>query len=164
MRRLHFLLPDLESCKAVVAELEAAGVPERHLHVVGSIAQELVGVPEASVWQKTELLHGLEWGTGLGGVAGLLGGVLAVTFPPAGLVLGGGALLAGAAAGAGFGAAVTALMKSHEHNHSLDDYLPEIESGELLLMVDVPREHVGTVEEMVLKHHPEAHIKVSPLQ
>ena len=84
---------------------------------------------------------------------GLLGGVLAVTFPPAGLVPGGGALLAGAAAGAGFGGAVTALMKSHEHNPSLDDFLPEIEQRELLLMVDVPRDLVEPVKERVLKHH-----------
>ena len=48
------------------------------LHVIASIAQPLQDLPEAGVWQKSEMVHGLEWGTGLGGVAGLLGGLLAV--------------------------------------------------------------------------------------
>lgn len=64
------MLPDQEICQAVVRDLEEAGVPERHLHVVAGITRELKGPPEASVWQKTELLHGLEWGTGLGCSAG----------------------------------------------------------------------------------------------
>ena len=161
MRRIFFLVPDSESCRSVVDELKKIGVPLNHLHVVGSIIQSMDGLPEASIWQKTELAHGLEWGTGLGGVAGLLGGMLAVTFPPAGLVIGGGALIAGTAAGAGFGAVVAALTKSHEHNHDLDDYHEELLQGELLLMVDVPYNRVSQISDLILEHHPEAHLKVT---
>lgn len=161
MRRLFFLTPTVESCKIIVNELEAQGIPHSHLHVIASIDQSLTALPEATIWEKSELSHGIKWGTGLGGTAGLLGGVLAVTFPPAGLILGGGALLAGVAAGAGFGAAVMAMMKSHEHNHQLDDYKHEIENGELLLMVDIPKTEVEKISGSILKHHPEAHIKVS---
>ena len=70
------MLPDAESCKSLVADLEEHGVAERHLHVIGGLAQSLDGLPEANILQKTELAHGLEWGTGLGGVAGLLGHLL----------------------------------------------------------------------------------------
>jgi len=163
MRRLFFLLPDAESCRTVVGELKQLGVPERYLHVVASVTQTLEGLPEATVWERTEMKHGLEWGIGIGGVAGLLGGLLAVAFPPGGLVLGGGALLSGAAAGAGFGGVVSMLMKSEEHNHELDDYLEELERGELLLMVDVPRERVEGVSHLILTHHPEAHIHVTAI-
>ena len=162
-RRLYFMLPDAESCKSLVADLEEHGVPERHLHVIGSLTQSLDGLPEANILQKTELAHGLEWGTGLGGVAGLLGGVLAVTFPPAGLVIGGGALLAGAAAGAGFGALVSSLLASNEHNHKLDAFERGIEQGQLLLMVDVPRQEVKQIQDLIIKHHPEAEIGVAKL-
>ena len=162
-RRLYFMLPDAESCKALVADLEEHGVPERHLHVIGSLSQSLEGLPAAGVLQKTELVHGLEWGTSLGGVAGLLGGVLAVTFPPAGLVLGGGALLAGTAAGAGFGALVSTLLSSHEHNHRLDSFEQGIEEGQLLLLVDVPRKDVPQIQKLILKHHPEAEVGVAKL-
>ncbi|KRT58217.1 hypothetical protein [endosymbiont of Ridgeia piscesae] len=163
MRRLFFLMPNLESCRQVVAELEDEGVPEHHLHAIASLDQSLDGLPEAGVLQKTELAHGLEWGAGLGGVAGMLGGLLAVSFPPAGLVLGGGALLVGAAAGAGFGAVVSALLSSHEHNHDLDAFQRAIEAGEILLMVDIPRQRVDKIRELILNHHPEAHIGIAKL-
>lgn len=161
MHRLFFLIPNVQQTEKVVKELKDLGVPQRHLHVVASIDQSLDSLPEANIWQKTELAHGLEWGTGIGGTAGLLGGLLTVAFPPGGIVLGGGALLVGAAAGAGVGAAVMGLTKGHEHNHQLDDYKKEIEQGELLLMVDVPRAEIEDVRARILKHHPDAHIKVS---
>jgi hypothetical protein len=88
---------------------------------------------------------------------------LAVSFPPAGLVLGGGALLVGAAAGAGFGAVVSALLSSHEHNHDLDAFQRAIEAGEILLMVDIPRQRVDKIRELILNHHPEAHIGIAKL-
>jgi hypothetical protein len=163
MRRLFFLTPNVDSCHAIVKELEATGVPERHLHVIASIQQALDDLPEAGVLQKTELLHGIEVGAGLGGTAGILGGLLAMTFPPAGLVLGGGALLAGAAAGAGFGAVVTALLSSHEHNHDLDSFQRAIEQGQVLLMVDVPKKEVDATKALILEHHPEAKIGVTEL-
>jgi len=160
MQRLHVLMPDQTTTKTVVAELRKEGIPEHHLHVVANLGQDLSGLPEAGVWQKTELAHGIEWGVGLGGVAGLLGGVLAVTFPPAGLVLGGGAILAAAAGGAGIGAVVHAMLGSHEHNHELDHYAKAIGEGWLLLMVDVPRNKVQEFGDMIRSHHPEAEIGV----
>ncbi len=158
MKRVHALLPTEESCRAVVAELEAAGIPASHLHVIAGLSHELKDLPEASVWQRTELAHGIDWGIGLGGVAGLLGGLLAVAFPPAGIVIGGGALLAGTAAGAGFGALITSLLGSQEHNHQLDAFQRAFSEGKLLLMVDVPRQRLGEVRNTILRHHPEAEI------
>lgn len=158
MRRIYVLLPTEESCRSVVQELEAADIPANHLHVIAGLTHELKDLPEASIWQRTELAHGIEWGVGLGGVAGLLGGLLVVAFPPAGVVLGGGALLAGTAAGAGFGALVTALLGSQEHNHKLDAFQRALAAGELLLMVDVPRQREAEVRGAILRHHPEAEI------
>ena len=66
MRRLFFLTPDVVSCRHIITELKESGVPQRHLHVIGSITQPLDDLPEASVLQKTELLHGIEIGAGLG--------------------------------------------------------------------------------------------------
>ena len=106
MHRLFFLIPSVELTETIVNELEDYGVPHKHLHAVASIDQSLKELPEANIWQRTELAHGLEWGTGIGGTAGLLGGLMTVAFPPGGIILGGGALLIGAAAGAGVGAAM----------------------------------------------------------
>ena len=158
MRRVYVLLPTEESCRLVVEELKAAEIPQSHLHVIAGLTHELKDLPAASVWQRTELAHGIEWGVGLGGVAGLLGGLLVVAFPPAGVVLGGGALLAGTAAGAGFGALVTALLGSQEHNHKLDVFQRALAAGQILLMVDVARKREDEVKTTILKHHPEAEI------
>ena len=161
MRRIYFLIPSRQLTETIIEELEQQGVPHTHLHVIASLDQPLDGLPEANIWQRTELAHGLEWGTGIGGTAGLLGGLLTVAFPPGGIILGGGALLIGAAAGAGVGAAMLGLMKGHEHNHQLDDFKYEIEHGEILLMVDLAKSDVERISESILQHHPEAHIKVS---
>jgi hypothetical protein len=160
MRRLYFLIPTVELTETIVRELHQQGIAHKHQHVIASITQPLNDLPEASVWQKTELAHGLEWGTGIGGTAGLLGGLLTVAFPPGGLVLGGGALLIAAAAGAGVGATMMGLMKGYEHNHQLDDYKHDIEQGNILLMVDVPKSRVDEIIQSILQHHPNADIKV----
>lgn len=158
MKRLYVLLPGETSCRALVEELVSVEIPTSHLHVVAGLSHQLQALPEATVWQRTELARGIEWGIGLGGVAGLLGGLLAVAFPPAGIVLGGGALLGGTAAGAGFGALVSALLGSQEHNHKLDGFQRALANGQLLLLVDVPRQREDEVRERILRHHPEAEI------
>jgi hypothetical protein len=158
MRRLYVLIPTESSCRDLVEELESAGVSSNHLHVIAGLEHELRDLPDASIWQRTELGRGIELGSGLGGAAGLLGGLLAIAFPPAGIVVGGGALVVSTVAGAGFGALVTALLGSQEHNHKLDAFKKALSSGQLLLMIDVPRARVDEVKNTILRHHPDADI------
>ena len=122
------------------------------------VSHSLDDLPKATIWQRTELAHGIEWGVGLGGAAGLMGVLLAMVFPPAGLSLGMGSLLVGTAAGAVFGAVVTALIGSQEHNRKLDAFQRALASGQVLLMADVSRNRVDEVTDSILRHHPEAEI------
>lgn len=162
MKRLYFMLPDTESCKKVVAELKNAGIPERHLHVVASLAIPLDGLPEATPLQKSELTHGIEKGIALGGAAGLLGGLLVVAFPPAGLVVSGAALLtAVTAGGAGFGALAMGLISMDIDNKKLAAFERDIAGGHILLMVDVPKKDVEQWKQLIIEHHPEAEIGVT---
>jgi len=159
MRRLYFLLPNTDLARRVTSDLENAAIPRTHVHAIASITHDLDDLPDANIWQKTELAHGIEQGIGLGGVSGLLGGLLAVTFPPAGLVLGGGAVMASALVGAGFGAVVSGLMKSHEHNHQLDQFQHAIENGNILLLVDVPKQREAEIKALIMDHYAEAKIR-----
>jgi hypothetical protein len=162
MKRLYFMLPDTESCKKVVAELRNAGVPERHLHVVASLAVTLDDLPEATLLQTSEFTHGIEKGIALGGAAGLLGGLLVVAFPPAGLVVGGAALLtAVTAGGAGFGALAMGLISKDIHSKKLAAFERDIANGRILLIVDVPKEDVEQWKQLIIEHHPEAEIGVT---
>lgn len=160
-RRLYLLVPDAATCKAIVAELRDIGIKESHTHVIASHAVPLEGLHEASILQTTEFKHGIEEGLGLGGVAGLLGGLLAVTFPPAGVVLGGGALLASTLAGAGLGGLVSALISKDIPNRQLAAFQGAIAAGQLLLLVDVPRSRVDEVAALIHSHHPEAEIEIT---
>jgi len=159
-RRLYFLLPNRESCVAVVEELHRRGVADRNIHVIGNHLVPLNGLHKASVLQKTEFGHGIEMGIGVGGAAGMLGGLLAVTFPPAGLVLGGAAVLGMALAGAGFGALVSALVAKDIPNHQLRAFEAAVDAGQLLLIVDVPRTDLDAVVQMIQSHHPEAEVTI----
>ena len=161
MRRLNFLIPDTELTRTVVTELQQFGVPRSNLHVIAAITRNLRGLPTATIWQKTELARGLVIGVLMGGLAGLLGGLLVVAFPPGGVPLGAEALAIGGGAGAAVGAAMLGLMKGNEHNRDIDEYKKEIENGEILLMVDVPRAEVDSTIDNILQHHPDALIKIS---
>ncbi len=162
MKRLYFTLPDTASCKKVVDELRKTGVAEQHLHVVASQAIPLEDLPEANLLQTSELAHGIEKGVALGGAAGLLGGLLVVTFPVTGLALGGAALLtAVTAGGASFGALAMGLISKDIHSKKLAAFEDDIEHGHILLMVDVPKNEVDRWKQLVIDHHPEAEIGVA---
>lgn len=164
-RRLYFMLPDVEHCRALVAELKAdQGMSDQDIHVMARQDISLDGLHEASVVQKSELSYGLEMGLGIGGIAGMLGGLMVIVFPPAGVVLGGGAtLLATTLAGAGFGSLVSALVTQDIPNHELDAYQDRISKGEILLMLDIPTPQVDTMIELIKTHHPEADVGVSKI-
>ena len=160
-RRLYFMLPDVEHCRQLVNELKNVGLPEHDIHVIAREDVPLEGLHKASVLQKTELTHGLEMGVGLGGIAGMLGGLLAVTFPPAGLVIGGGALvLATTVAGAGFGTIVSALVTKDIPNHELDAFQAGINLGQVLLILDVLTTEMDAIVTLIKTTHPEANIGV----
>lgn len=159
MRRLYFLVPSVDSAKKIVDELLLARIEERHLHVIAKEGTSMEDLPEATLTQKSDVVPALERGIAIGGATGILAGIVAVTFPPAGLVLGGGAMLAIGLAGAGFGAVMSTMIGVSAPNSRIKQFQEAIENGELLMMVDVPKARVDEIEELVKKHHPEAEVE-----
>lgn len=156
MRRIYFLLPSVESARKIVDELLLARIDQRHLHVVAREDTPLEDLPAAGVAQTSDLVPALERGAAAGGISGALAGLLAVTFPPAGLVLGGGALLGLTLFGTGFGAWMASMVGIGLPSSRITRFEKAIEDGQLLMMIDVPRERVEEAEALVLRHHPEA--------
>ena len=105
--------------------------------------------------QKSDFIPALEQGMALGGLTGILMGLVAMALP-GGLVLGGGAVLASSLAGAGIGAFASSMVGSSIGNRQIEQFAEAIEKGEFLMMVDVPRDRVEEIEQLVKKHHPEA--------
>jgi len=161
-RRLYFTLPNVDCCKQVVSELQAEQIESQHIHVVANEGISLEGLPKADDLQKTELVHGAEMGATVGGAAGMLGGLLAVTFPPAGIVLAGGAMmiLATTLVGAGFGGIVSALVARDIPNHELDEFQTALIQGQILLILDIPTKQVAEICYLVKQNHPDANINI----
>ncbi len=158
-RRIYFLVPTVPSARAIFDELLLARVEARHVHIIAREGTPLEGLPEASPLQQSDLIPALEKGVAAGGVTGLLAGALAVTYPPAGLVLGAGAILGLTAFGAGFGAWMAGMVGIGLPSGRLKKFEDAIAAGQLLMMIDVPRERVEEVEAIVLRHHAEADLE-----
>ena len=159
MRRLYFLVPTVASARMINDELLLARVEERHIHVIAKEGTEMEDLPEATLAQKSDVIPALERGIAIGGVGGVLAGIVAVTFPPAGLALGGGAILATGIAGVSLGSLMSTMIGLDVPNSRLEKFQDSIEKGELLMLVDVPKDRVEEIDELVKKHHPEADIE-----
>ena len=160
MRRLYFLAPDLAVTSAIVNELLLARVPEKCIHIVAKDKHllEQEHLPAAGIMQESDVVPAIEKGVAAGGITGLLAGIAAIAFPPAGLALGGGAVLASTLAGAGFGAAVAPMIGISASNSQLDEYQEAIQRGEFLLLIDVEKSRVDAISELIGKHHRQARI------
>lgn len=154
MKRIYFLVPNIEITRKVVNDLLLARIEERHIHVLAKSGMPLEDLPEASILQKKDLIPALQQGVALGGLTGALAGIVAVALPT-GLVLGGGAVMALSLAGAGVGGWASSMIGSSVDNRQIQQFEQAIENGELLMMVDVPKTRVEEIEELIMTHHPE---------
>ena len=159
MRTIYFLVPGVASAKAIVDDLLLARIEERRIHVLARQGTPLDDLPKARLAQSSDLVPALERGAAAGGLTGLLAGVVAVTFPPAGLALGGGALVGMAVLGTGVGAWLSAMIGVGLPSSRLTQFEGAIARGELLMMIDVPHGRVEEIEALVMRHHPEAELE-----
>ena len=154
MKRIYFLVPNIEITRKVVNDLLLARIEERRIHVLAKRGTPLEDLPEASILQKKDLIPALQQGVALGGLTGALAGIVAVALPT-GLVLGGGVVMALSLAGAGVGGWASSMIGSSVDNRQIQQFEAAIERGEFLMMVDVPRARVEEIEELIMNHHPE---------
>lgn len=155
-RRLYFMLPDSDSARKMLDEMLLARIEVRHIHFLArrdSLPPEL---PEATVLQKTDIVHGAQLGVTIGGVAGTLGGLLVVLFPPGGISLQLVTVLIAALLGSLFGAWASSMAASAVPNSRLKAFHADIERGKVLMMVDVPMRRIQEISELVARRHPEA--------
>lgn len=153
MRRLYFLLPDLDVSHKVVDELLLARIPDKHIHVIAREGTRLGDLPEATLVQKSDFVPAMERGVALGGATGIVAGLVGVALP--GVVVAGGALLAMGLAGAGMGAWLGGMIGLDVENTHVKQFESSVQDGHILMLVDVPKDSVDTVQASIRKHHPE---------
>jgi hypothetical protein len=133
-----------------------AQIENSHIHVMAKDGMPLKGLPEASILQSTDFVHGAETGLAVGGGIGILAGLLAVLFPPAGIDLQFVTILLTALVGAVFGAWVASMVASSIPNSRLKIFESAVAAGRVLMMVDVPAGRVSEIKQLIASHHPEA--------
>jgi hypothetical protein len=158
MRRLYFVLPDVESARQMLDEMLLARIEERHVHFLARRGLLPDDLPEASALQKTDAIHGAWTGVVVGGVCGMLAGVVLFLFPP-GIELELVAVLLSTIAGAMFGAWVSSMVGMAVPNSQLKRFSEDIDRGRVLMMIDVPISRVPEVTARVMGRHPEIEAK-----
>jgi hypothetical protein len=158
-KRMYFLLPDVKRAKGVFRELLLARIEEKHVRVLAKDGTPIGDLPEASLLQKTDTLHGAGLGLIIGGGTGALAGAVVMFFPPSGLATGLGMVLAMALLGAVMGVWAAGMIGSSTPSTHLEAFDKEIQRGKVLMIVDVPSARVGDVTRMIREHHPEADMR-----
>ncbi len=162
MRRLYFLAPNIETTHKIVDELRAQGIEDRHLHILAKRDTPLQDLPEASEFQKTDFISAMERGAALGGTTGLLAGLIGLRF--AGFAIAGGPLLGIIVYGATIGTIMSGLAGLQVGNSKVKKYSDAIEGGEVLIMVDIAKERIDAISQLIVRHHPSAQFEgIEPL-
>jgi hypothetical protein len=156
---MYFLVPNIAITEDIVDDLILMNIEEENIHIIAKDSMPLKDLPEASLLQKSDFLPAIRKGAATGGAVGLLAGLVAVTLPVTGLVLGGGAVLAATLAGTGFGAWTASMIGISEPNSELDRFQQALDEGQVLMLIDVEEEQTGELERLVRKYHPQAEFK-----
>jgi hypothetical protein len=156
MRRLYFLVPDTALGKKVVNELLRAHIEWKHIHVLAKRGTELEDLPEASYFQKSDIIPAMQRAVPIGGATGLLCGLVALALGPEVVVAGGGVLVATSLAGAGIGTFLGGMVGLNVENTRHKVFHDAIERGELLVIVDVPRARVDEITTRIGAAYPAA--------
>lgn len=148
MKRLCFVSPDIEHARTAIGALRELGIADHHLHVVGRHDAAVDQLPDAGP-ESNDFLPAYERGLALGGIGGLVSGLVVMSFPPAGIVVGGGALLLVTLFGAGLGGLLTCMAGAAFPSSRLEQFEQAIENGALVVMADVAARDVEAAEDAV---------------
>jgi hypothetical protein len=140
----------------MLKEMLLARIECSHMHFLGKRGSIPDDLPEATVLQKTDIVHGAQMGVAIGAIVGAVAGTLVVFFPPEGVTLKLITILVVAVGGAFFGAWASSMVASSVPNSRLKGFEQQIENGKVLMMIDVPMGRVQEICEMVTARHPEA--------
>jgi hypothetical protein len=158
MKRLCFLSPDVAHARAVVRDLKNDDIDERRIYAVGRLDTPLEDLPDAGP-ESNDFLPAFERGVAFGGATGLFLGLLAIAFPPAGIVAGGGAVLLIGFMGASLGGLLTGMAGAAFPSSRLKAFERDIDAGKILIMVDVPLDRVTHVNALIQRLDPAVQIE-----
>jgi len=150
MQRLFFLVRDEPVCDDIEASLIEFGVEEDRIFIYDSLSEDLIALPEHSVWERNRRIPMVVWGVIFGGLAGYASALLREVSDPGipqdlyvlvtvvGAILGG--LMFYVAAG-------------NEHEKRLQEFQDSIYQRGLMLVTDVPRQEYRKIHQQIVARH-----------
>ena len=143
-----------------MSDLLQARVEERHIHFVARDGADMRGLHEANVLQTYYFVRAAQLGLVLGAATGAVAGVLAeLVYPLSGDAPQPAVAAVLAMLGAPSGAWAASLVGVSVPSRRLARFHAAIASGQLLLMLDVPRARVEELETLLETAHPEGHFE-----
>ena len=158
MEKLIFLVNDHDDAVAAVDVLHDMGITDESISVIAREGTPLEDLPDAQQEDDSDVVPAFARGAATGGVTGLLAGIGAVVFAPAGIVLGGAAVVAAAVGGASFGAFASGLIGASVPNSQLREYEDAVAAGQYLMIVEVEDERLEPLKARLTESH--AHVKL----
>jgi len=157
-KKFYYVLPNTECCKVLVNSLKKTGLGDKDIRLVTRENTELTNLPKVIDLRETELTYGLWLGLSIGCIAGFLGGILAMMFPPNGVMLTMyvALLLVTTVTGTFFGGFVSAIIAMDIPNHTLEKIQYAIAEGKVLLMLNIPLCRFDNRIAKIMNYHPEA--------
>jgi hypothetical protein len=155
LSRVYYLFPKADQARDAVQLLRSHKVAEKHLHCIAKEGVDISGLPKASDWQREDfgaVIERWSWSLNLLVFFGML--VVLIISLSAGnwgwTTFSALVMLATLYGGYYFAAHVP---KAH-----IDECAQALRHGEILLMVDIPRYRIPTIEKLLKSSHPEAEI------
>jgi len=158
MKRLCFLSPSVGHARKAVADLRMAGIPEARIYALARYGTQMEDLPDAGP-EANDFLPAWTRGVEFGGTAGVLAGLTALAFPPAGIIVGGGLVVLLGLYGAGLGGLLTGIAGAAAGSSRLKEFESAIDQGNILLLVDVPEADIEKTESLIRMHDPAIRIE-----
>ena len=152
-RRMFFLLPDAETARAIVSELNQMGIDQTHMHVIARNDIDTTGLPASTPLQKKDGIYKIEqfvWNGNLivFSLSLFFTLYLLLNNSPLAALVPTAIMIVSFVSGCVF---TSKVPSSH-----LSEFETAITHGEILLVVNTPKNHVHQLENFVHHEHPEA--------
>ena len=152
-RREYFLFPDVAHAKRAVEDLKEAGISSDAMHVMAKSGIDLGSLPKASEKQRKDICCTVENILWNGNFAlfglGLIGFAISLWLLSATWTLVFAAIML-------FTFLVGGRFASVVPRVHLNEFKDALSHGEILLAVDLPKDEVHVIDQLIGRQHPEA--------
>ena len=158
MKRLYYLIDDLETTEQVSKAVHGAGVTDWNFHAISRDEAGLYRyhIHSATPYQELDFLHtGTYWAL-VGAATGLIIGLVAHSIQPLPVHIDALAVALFTLVCGGFGGWLGGMIGLSRENYKLAPFHAQLEAGKILLLVDVKKQRALAIQSMIRDRFPRA--------